>query len=128
MRMCSLLSLMRKQATGQSMTDGIKAAPARTALAMFGGSMSIAEFRADSCNSNTCLKEMPRNFILDTPVLTLVPSLTPRLTGGGSASSKNLRFDNLTPGVRNETLRLRRPKPIKSKANNIILEKIFCIS
>lgn len=129
-QLASLLPLLRKQTTGHSIADGIKAAPPKTALKMFGGHMSIDEFRADKDNnSGACYKELPSNVILDAPVLTLVPSVTPRSQG---LSLKPLNFDNLTPTIRNETLRLRRPKTAKGKlnsaANNVMLEKIFGIA
>jgi hypothetical protein len=122
----ALLPLLRKQVTGQRVSDSIKPAPPRTALAMFGGPLSIEEFRADASTKETCYQELPGNVLLDAPVLTLVPSVTK--AGGHCHAPKPLNFNSLTPGVRNETLRLKRPRPMKSKANNSMLEKIFGIS
>jgi hypothetical protein len=125
-----MLPLLRKATTGQKVSEGIKAAPPRTALKMFGGPLTIDQFRRDACTLQTCYQELPSNVILDTPVLTLVPNGTPALGPRGRAehNQRMLNFDDLTPGARNETLRLRRPKPIKSKADNTMLEKIFGIS
>ncbi|WIA10844.1 hypothetical protein OEZ85_011010 [Tetradesmus obliquus] len=125
-QLASLLPLLRKQTTGQRLSDGIKAAPPRTALLMFGGHMSIDAFRADSGDLAACYQELPPNMLLDAPLLTLVPSFKPHC----GLQAKPLNFDNLTPGTRNETLRLKRPKPVKGKANTNtnMLEKIFGIA
>lgn len=123
-QLASLLPLFRKQATGQAISDGIKAAPPRTALKMFGGPLSIDEFRSEAGNTQASYLELPANMVIDAPVLTLVPSITPKCQG---MTLRPLNFDNLTPGIRNETLRLKRPKPVKNKANNNMLEKIFGI-
>lgn len=120
----SLLPLLRKHATGLPVSSGIKPAPPKTALKMFGGPMTIEQFRADSRDSGACFREMPANVMLDVPVLTLVPTSTPKSRG---LLPRPLNFDNLTPGVRNETLRLKRPTPARSKQNNM-LERIFGIA
>ncbi|KAF6252715.1 hypothetical protein COO60DRAFT_1643845 [Scenedesmus sp. NREL 46B-D3] len=124
-QLASMLPLLRKHATGREIGEGLKAAPPRTALRMFGGPLSIEEFRADASTLETAYTELRANIILDAPVLTLVPSATPRSQG---LIPRPLNFDHLTPGLRNETLRLKRPKPVKRKANNNMLEKIFGIA
>lgn len=117
------ITLFHKRATGK--LRGIKPAPPRVALRVFGGHMSIEEFRAAA----------------DTPVEYCV--LPPRMIVHSQAMQEVDRSRQLqrphrpAPDLRevvsftdvstkNETLRLKRPKPLQNNKN--LLERTMGIS
>lgn len=122
-----LLSQLYKRTTG--ITEGINPAPSKNYLKIFGGDMDIEDFRN---TFSTQLCNRPLLSYLDLVDGCRVHKL---LEGGSTFDSlkpsteiapnklKKLNFDNVS-GNKNETLRLKRTKPLPNKSSNI-LEKVL---
>jgi hypothetical protein len=90
---------------------------------MFGGYMTIEEFRAGSI-----VQDYPLLNLFDSKVAYVHPSQVKTISSvpapeRASTSGTNMNFDNLS-GTKNETMRLRRNKPLPGKSSNI-LEKVL---
>lgn len=111
-----LLTLLKKKTTGT--LQGIVPAPPRRCLAVFGGSLSIEEFRQKS-KDGVILDELPPRVVAFESIIaerhhaakrarpTPLPDLTTALSFADDAGGP----------VKNETLRLRRPCPMPSNTN-----------
>ena len=102
---------------------GIRCAPDKALLKVFGGTMSIEDFRKGLQMQDHALLNL-----LDSKVAYVNPSqvksisVAPVATERASTSG-SLNFENLG-GTKNETMRLRRNKPLPGKSSNI-LEKVL---
>jgi len=102
---------------------GIRCAPDRSALKVFGGDMTIEDFRKGLNNH-----EHPMLNLLHSKVAYVSPSQVKGISAipgpdQRASISGNMNFDNLN-GTKNETMRLRRNKPLPGKSSNI-LEKVL---
>lgn len=103
------LGLLYKRVTADSMAR-VKAAPPRNALKVFGGCMSIDEFRAASAKGiEACV--LPPKMILHEQILE-IRSQSQRPKPKATRVAQTITYGDLP---RNETLRLRRPKPLQNK-------------
>lgn len=118
----TLISLLHKRCIG-TLTP-IQPAPPREALAVFGGTMSIDEFR--KVHDNVCYHLMPPKMIAVQPRMVETQVKLHRrpdaaaASSGGAASARSARdvaFDNV--GVVNEPLRIRRNKPLPNSKNTL---------
>jgi len=109
-----LLTLLQKRMTGKF--SGIVPAPPRHRLRVFGGTLSIQEFRAKAA-SGIIVTALPSRMI---PLETIMeerkaaerrvkPRVLPNLT-------ESIDFTT-TAATKNENLRLRRPRPMPSDTN-----------
>lgn len=121
-----LLYLLYKRTVppGERNPGGIPVALPRTHLKMFGGKLDIDEFRAMSGSA------MCERSIFAKIDCAKVGFMDPSATQSGPAAPlppqaplKPLTFENL-PAGKNETLKLRRSKPLPTKTSNI-LEKVL---
>jgi hypothetical protein len=110
------ISLMRKKMYGKGVLGPIAAAPSRFALKVFGGYMSIEEFRSygDSCRSVVVAMpdEVTRYIIASKPQYVM------------DQPEKKVSVENKISSIQhasgtNETLKLKRPKPLKRDDNNL---------
>jgi len=104
-----------KDANG--LTPGTIPAPSRYALKEFGGSMTIEEFRAHGDEGHFVPYPLPDEFVM-LPVDTILT----KPESDGTASSVNTKqkihiISNAT--TQNETLKLKRPKPLKRDEKNL---------
>lgn len=101
----TVITLFHKKCTGK--LQGIRPAPPRLALQAFGGTMTIAEFRA--CQQNLMI--LPPKMIMHRPVVEEIPA---RLRDKPSTQQMqdSVSFKDAT--AQNDMLRLRRPKPLTS--------------
>lgn len=111
----------------RAVVRGIPTALSRTRLTMFGGDLDIDRFRTMS-GDTSCRKPILSR--LDWSKVHIVDGSTCAAEREPSEKAqetnlKPLTFDNLNPG-KNETLKLRRTKPLPSKTSNI-LEKVLGI-
>lgn len=112
-----LLSLFRKHLTGQRVSLPMVPAPPRTMLAVFGGTLSIEEFRATSGDGVVTewlpLKMVPIHQIVDerrVDAFKVSTAARPDL-------SEPVVFAPSAHATHNEPLRLKRPKPMPSSSN-----------
>ena len=123
------ITLFHKRCTG--VMRGIRAAPPRMTLAVFGGSMSIEEFRAASgkpleytvlpprmITHHQSVEETDTTYRQHPPV-----AHKPRARAAPDLSSV-VDFKNVS--TKNETLRLKRPKPLQNTRN--LLERTMGIN
>ncbi len=102
------ISLFARRCTGQ--LRRIRPAPPRCALRAFGGTMSIDEFRG----SEACWTVVPPKMVSADVVIA-----EQRASGRRPAKAVNLgaSVDFKDVAVKNETLKLRRPKPMQTTRN-----------
>ena len=105
------ITLFHKRCTG--VLASIKPAPPRIALRVFGGSMSIDEFRAASAG-NTTLHTLPARMIMHHASL---EETTSKPRGKVQDMKETICFKDVS--ARNETLRLKRPKPLQNNRNTL---------
>jgi hypothetical protein len=119
------LFLLKKRTLGD--LTPIKGAPHWSKLKMFGGTMTIEDFRNGGCTkaitSNVCPCSQ------ETSVMELDPEQRERMEASsklyGTPKSRTINFEDVSTS-KNETLRLRRNKPLPGSNSNI-LEKILGI-
>ena len=122
----NVITMFRKRCTGKlgvigcdrKLKDHIVPAPPRILLKAFGGSMTIDEFRATS-SAGKIFNIMPPRLIIHNALVeerNLAPTIAPNLNA-------NVSFDKVRKT--NETLRLKRPKPLTS---HNLLERTMGIS
>ena len=99
--------MMRKKLFGKIGT--IKKAPHRQKLEVFGGNMSIEQFRENNVKD----EEIP----IDTINIEPIPEINIPIVANIS-NEKRLKDINRSSG-NNETLRLKREKPLKRNQNNL---------
>lgn len=111
------ITLFHKRWTG--VLRGIRPAPPRQALAVFGGTMTIAEFRAAS-DAPVEYNVLPPRMIVHRHTIHETPA-GPGATGVRPPDKKRadlgaaVNFGDVS--TKNETLRLKRPKPLHSSRN-----------
>lgn len=123
-----LLFLLKKRTTGNMAS--IRVAPHWSLLKMFGGTMSVEDFRKGELN----YKALPGNVYQtshENSVMTLTSTDMPSIMPGSVYSNtpagpgKKINFDDIATN-KNEPLRLKRNKPLPGQNSNI-LEKILGI-
>lgn len=110
----NLLSLMKKKITGK-LTPTIPAPP-RCCLRAFGGTMTIEEFRSKS-DQGIIVSQLPLKMV---PLETIIHERKIEAKKAAIAPGPNLRQEvDLTTTVakKNETLRLKRPRPMPSNSD-----------
>ena len=109
----SNIAMMYKSVHGH--LTAIKCAPNRYALKEFGGTLSIDEFREMTKNGTHVLVNMPDevHHIQDVTIKHEIKALTEH--------EMNDKFQEIsrTSTVTNETLKIKRQKPLKRDANNL---------
>lgn len=115
----NIFTLFYKRCTGT--IKSIPAAPPKYLLDVFGGPLTIEEFRNKTAKDEKSFVSMPPNLILHAQLLherkhseTLRHNLTVK-------ADMNVTVDMGSKAAVNETLKLRRPKPVKS--NQSMLER-----
>jgi hypothetical protein len=106
-RYANLVTLLRKKATG--VLDTSVAAPTRYALDVYGGPMSIQEFRAVE-GGKYRYSILPDKMIIHQPVVTAVD-----VNESLAKKHKPVPVDFTNAVATNEPLRLKRPKPLAGK-------------
>lgn len=108
-----LLTLFRKRTTGSF--GRIVPAPPRSCLAVFGGTMTIDEFRAKSV-SGIVVRRLPEKMV---PLECIVHERKVQAKKAANAPGPDLQ-ENVDFGAatqKNETLRLKRPRPKPSNSD-----------
>lgn len=119
----NIITLFRWRCTGQ--LSGIRAAPPRLALDVFGGHMSIREFREASAKATEFCVLPPRMIVHHHAMHEVDLSATGRKPGRPAPDlGAVVSFKDVT--TRNETLRLKRPMPLQNNRN--LLERTIGIS
>ena len=121
------ITLFHKRCTGR--LRGIRAAPPRVALRVFGGHMSIDEFRR-AADSPLELCVLPPRMIVHSQVLHEIDASQKRHHAAAQRKAPPdlaavVNFKDAA--AKNETLRLKRPKPLQSSTRNL-LERSMGIS
>jgi len=111
-QMSELLTLMKKHSTGK--LDGILKAPNRYVLKVFGGTMTIEEFRTVT-KSKYPVVTMPNECHTNHTVSTTT-KLVERVPQTNIVDKLQEINDSVTT---NEPLRLKRPKPLKREKNTL---------
>jgi hypothetical protein len=108
-----LLTLFKKRITGK-LTSTIPAPP-RCCLRVFGGTMTIEEFRAKSADG-FLISELPPKMI---PLETIIHERKVEAKKVAARPGPNLQteIDLTTTTQKNETLRLKRPRPMPSSSD-----------
>lgn len=105
--------------------QGIRSAPPRQALKVFGGTMSIEEFRAAS-DKPVEFALLPPRMIVHHHVIQETSTVRPQHKQPGARQDLGavITFDDVS--TKNETLRLKRPKPLQNNRN--LLERTMGIN
>jgi hypothetical protein len=117
--------MLYKRTEGPSATRIITALP-KTRLKIFGGDLGIEDFRKLSGDEKCERPVFPRVEYAKIQAFDgkKAPSERPLSeVAAGPVASRVLTFDNLSTG-KNETLKLKRSKPLSTKTSNI-LEKVL---
>jgi hypothetical protein len=122
----NIITLFHRRCTGR--LGGIKAAPPRIALKVFGGHMTIDEFRAASAGQAVHAVLPPRMIVHEHAIqesrsTTARQDVTKRAR---LATDLKAVVDFKDVVTKNETLRLKRPKPLQSNKN--LLERTIGLS
>lgn len=114
---CSLISFLRKRVTGKM--QSIRPAPNKYLLEKFGGSMSIEEFRNYS-NANKNVKVEWDKLVISIPRVSL-EERAKILKNDQPSSNTSLKLDTaITNSVaKNESLKVKRSKPMKTNVVNL---------
>jgi hypothetical protein len=121
------IRMFRRRCMGDSAP--CKAAPPRVALRAFGGDMTIEQFRAQSGREGVRHEVLPPRLVLHRDVVREVDSnqrLAARVAAARPAPDLKTVVDFKDVGTRNETLRLKRPKPLHGNRN--LLEQTMGIT
>lgn len=122
----TIITLFHKRCTG--VLRGIRGAPPRIALRVFGGHMSIAEFRgASERDAEHCVLP-PRMVVHDLVISEQDTSAAVRGRAMDARAPPDLEavVDFKAVSTKNETLRLKRPKTLKNPTRNL-LEQVMGI-
>lgn len=120
----NIITLFRKRCTKE--LNGIRSAPPRIALKVFGGSMSIAEFRAATDKPlEYCV--LPPRMVTHHHAIQETDLAQLRLRARQHHAPPDLKavVDFKDVSTKNETLRLKRPKPLQNNRN--LLERTMGI-
>tara|TARA_Y100000389_G_C17145053_1_gene356849 strand:- start:191 stop:583 length:393 start_codon:yes stop_codon:yes gene_type:complete len=100
------ITLMKKRQTGK--LGNIKAAPNKYALKMFGGDMSITEFKSSYGEDNLPFIKMPDNSVIfnDVEIYRVHKNTSEQIPTNVSVNSFNKE-------IHTDTLKLKRTKPLK---------------
>lgn len=114
----TIITLFHKRCTG--VLSGIRAAPPRISLKAFGGHLSIAEFRGVHEVERCVLP--PRMVVHDIVVMEQDRAATVRSKTMEARAPPDLGavVDFKAVSTKNETLRLKRPKPLKNNNRNLL--------
>lgn len=112
---CQNLTLYKKRATNE--LTRIWPAPSRMALKVFGGTLTIEEFRK-SIGPNAPMVQMPNEMHITHEVVEKSRDYGPRTAPTRSKLQDKLKEINNTAST-NEPLRLKRSKPLKRDQNNL---------
>lgn len=118
------ITLFHKRCTGQ--LRGVRPAPPRVALRVFGGNMSIEEFRAASGKPVEFAVLPPRMIVHEQAIQEIdltAPVRTKRGQQPADLAAAVVSFKDVS--TKNETLRLKRPKPLQNNRN--LLERTMGI-
>ena len=108
-----LVRMFAKRCTGCAAP--VRPAPPRVKLRVFGGSMGIEEFRAASASgSNTAFRVLPPKMIVYESTIEQ-QDLAPRARRRPCNKDDTVSFKDVH--AKNETLRLKRPKPMQNNKN-----------
>ena len=110
-----LLTLMHKKTTGR--LTSIVPAPPRACLAVFGGTMSIDEFRAKAPGGVLVTNLPPRMIPIETIYHERKVESKRILAQPGPDLEQRVAFESGATATKNETLRLKRPKPMPSTSD-----------
>ena len=112
--------LLRKKLCGTDYSIGIQCAPNRFALKVFGGELTIEEFRQFG-SSERVITELPDEF--------KKCQIVTRPKYESKALSAESKIQEITYSIgSNETLKLKRTKPLKRDSGNNTLEKSLGIT
>lgn len=114
----TIITLFHKRCTG--VLCGIPAAPPRISLRAFGGHLSIAEFRGTRHVERCVLP--PRMVVHDIVVMEQDRAAATRVLTQDAKAPPDLGavVDFKAVSTKNETLRLKRPKPLKTNNRNLL--------
>ncbi len=119
----NILTLFHRRCTGQ--LRGIRPAPPRHALRVFGGTMTIDEFRAASGKPlEYCV--LPPRMVLHHHVIQETRQAAAGSRRAKPAPDLAAQVDFKDVATKNETLRLKRPKPLQNNRN--LLERTMGLS
>lgn len=113
----NVITLFKKRCTGE--LSGIRAAPPRLLLAAFGGTMGIEEFRGAAEAGRHITVLPPRMIIHEHALHEHKASVAAHNLAVAARPPPNLQttVDFKAVSAKNETLRLKRPKPLKNNRN-----------
>lgn len=112
-----LIRMFVKRCTEATTPVVVRSAPPRIKLRAFGGSMSIEEFRAASASgSRTVFSVLPPKMIVYEPS---VEQQDPKPRARQRPCNKDDTVDFKDVRTKNETLRLKRPKPLQNNKNTL---------
>ena len=115
------IGMLRRRSSGGGLTGPIKCAPPRQALRVFGGNLTIDEFRTTKMS----FVVLPSNMIHEVPNLVVVHDPNKKKTPKSVATANvPIDFDNVK--AKTEPLRLKRTKPTANHKNT--LEKTLGIN
>lgn len=114
------LTLFHKRCTG--VLRGIRPAPPRQMLRVFGGSMSIEDFRAAS-QAPVEYTVLPARMVVLQQMIQETKNAVGPLSGPKPNLDSHVSFTDVV--TKNETLRLKRPKPLQNNRN--LLERTMGI-
>lgn len=122
----NIITLFHRRCTGR--LSGIRAAPPRMALKVFGGSLAIEEFRAASVTGNVLRAVLPPRMIVHEHAIQESQTTRTRQDVKRARLATDLKavVDFKDVVTKNETLRLKRPKPLQSNKN--LLERTIGLS
>lgn len=119
----NVITLFHRRCTGQ--LRGIRPAPPRHALKVFGGTMTIDEFRAASGKPlEYCV--LPPRMVLHHHVIQETRQAAAGSRRAKPAPDLAAQVDFKDVATKNETLRLKRPKPLQNNRN--LLERTMGLS
>ena len=115
----TIITLFHKRCTG--VLRGIRAAPPRISLRVFGGHLSIEEFRGARDGVERCVLP-PRMVVHDIVVMEQDRAATARgkVLDARAPPDLGAVVDFKAVSTKNETLRLKRPKPLKNNNRNLL--------
>ena len=116
------ITLFHKRCTGR--LAGVHPAPPRITLKVFGGTMTIDEFRAASAHDSTYRLLPPRMILHSQAVEENVRRSAAERRRPPANLAAAVNFKDVV--TKNETLRLKRPKPLQSNRN--LLERAMGIN
>lgn len=120
------ITLFHRRCTGR--LRGIRSAPPRQALQVFGGSMSIHQFR-DASNHDVEYCILPPKMVVHHHVVHEQQHASRRVAAAQAAKRPALDMAQVVSfkdvATKNETLRLKRPKPLQNNRN--LLERTMGI-